>query len=548
VISRVVSAVALVALLPVIAYGVWRGNELSDGRWLVLLAVGWALGVVAVWPRLPRPHAAATRTIVNTSFVLMSIFVLLTAQLVRAQAIHGDATAHRVARDPKSGEVIANPRLVNADLAINRGAIYDRNGQVIAQSADGNAAERSYPDPATAYVAGYFSPLLYGKSGLESTYDEELSGAAGGNPLKSVLNKLLGRTTEGNDLQLTLDANLQDTAHTLLDGRPGAIVVIDVKTGAVLTIASNPHYDPNQLDVLNQSDRDAATAYWANLQDDPSRPLVLRATNGLFTPGSTYKVITAAAALDSGKANPNTIYTDTGILDIDGHILHGDNRPDDTVDKWTLTQGLAYSLNIVFAQVGLELGKKLLTEYAHRFGLDHPLPFDLPVATSRLSNDDNFLDTDPAVADTAFGQGQLQVTPLEMALVAASIANGGKMMAPYLVDRVTSPGGDTLDRHKADVLRQPVSNKTADQVKAMMINAVENGYVNGAHIDGFTVGGKTGTAETGNEEPHAWFIGFIGDPNPRYAVAVVLEHGGSGLTEPVRIGREMLLAAMQAGD
>jgi peptidoglycan glycosyltransferase len=543
-----VSAVALVALLPVIAYGIWRGNELSDGRWLMLLALGWVLAVIAVWPRLPRPRVAATRTIVNTAFVLMSIFVLLTAQLVRAQAIHGDATAHRVARDPTSGEVIANPRLVNADLAIDRGAIYDRNGQVIAESADDDAAARSYPDPATAYVAGYFSPLLYGKAGLEATYDDELSGAAGGNPISTELNHLLGRTTEGNDLQLTLDADLQNTAHELLDGRPGAIVVVDVQTGAVLTLASNPHYDPNQLDVLNQSDRDAATAYWASLENDPSRPPVLRATNGLFTPGSTFKVITAAAVLDSGKANPNTIYSDTGTLDIAGHILHGDNRPDDTVNKWTLTQGLAYSLNIVFAQVGLELGKKLLTEYARRFGLDHPLPFDLPVTTSQLSTDDYFLDTDPAIADTAFGQGQLQVTPLQMALVAAAIANGGKMMAPYLVDRVTSPDGDTLDHHQPDVLRQPVSSKTADQVKAMMINAVENGYVNGAHIDGYTVGGKTGTAETGGTEPHAWFIGFVGDPDPRYAVAVVLEHGGSGLTEPVRIGREMLLASMQAGD
>ena len=211
---------------------------------------------------------------------------------------------------------------------------------------------------------------------------------------------------------------------------------------------------------------------------------------------------------------------------------------------WTLREGLAFSLNVVFAQVGLELGGDLLADYAERFGFGKSVPFDVPVAKSQVASSDDFLTSNPAVADTAFGQGELLVTPLQMAMVAAAIANEGKMMRPYLVDEVATRDGKVVDRTEPEVWQQPIGADSAGQVRDMMINAVENGYAYGASIDGLVVGGKSGTAETGSGEPHAWFIGFAGDPAPQYAVAVVLEHGGAGLSGPLEIARAMLAAAM----
>jgi peptidoglycan glycosyltransferase len=209
-----------------------------------------------------------------------------------------------------------------------------------------------------------------------------------------------------------------------------------------------------------------------------------------------------------------------------------------------LRDALAFSLNVVFAQVGLALGADDLWRYAERFGFGVEIPFDLPVARSQVASSREFLDSAPALADTGFGQGELLATPLQMALVAAAIANDGAMMKPYLVQRILTREGDVRRVTEPRVWQQTVAPETARQVREMMIHAVTNGYVSGAAIEGFVVGGKTGTAETGNGDPHAWFIGFVGDPEPQYAVAVVLEHGGAGLAAPLAIGREMMAAAM----
>ncbi|MGH2559854.1 MAG: peptidoglycan D,D-transpeptidase FtsI family protein [Thermomicrobiales bacterium] len=544
-IGRVVSALAVLGFAAVSASTILAWDSLSDGQWIALLGAGWLLAVAGTLPRLPRPATPTSRGIVNAAFVITSIFALIAAQLVRVQVISSDEITHRIGRDEASDETLGNPRLVRADLISARGSILDRDGEVIAEtrSADG-AIERVYPNPATAYVSGYYSPLLYGKTGLEANYDDELRGEVGGNPIEAALNNLLGRELEGNDLVLTLDAELQGLAHDLLAGRPGAVVVIDVETGAVLTLASNPHYDPNALDVLSAEDRDAAEAYWEELIDDSSRPLLLRATQGLFTPGSTFKVVTAAAAVDSEQASPDTVYRDDGSLNVDGHVIVEQNRPDDSIEEWTLADGIAFSLNVVLAQVGLDLGAERLLDYAQQFGFAEEVPFDLPVAESSVAVTEDFLESDPALADTSFGQGQLQVTPLLMAMVAGAVAHSGTMMQPYLVARVLDQDGETLSSHDPRVWNQPISTESAEQVQEMMVNAVENGYVGGAAVPGYVIGGKTGTAETGQNEPHSWFIGFIGDTQPRYAVAVVLEHGGVSTAEPVTVGREILVATM----
>jgi peptidoglycan glycosyltransferase len=501
--------------------------------------------LIAIWPRSVRPRPGTGTAIAKVGLLLASAFVVLAVQLTRIQVVEQAAIVDRRAVDPRTGEVLANPRLVDDDLTIDRGHVFDRRGKRLAGTiVENGVGRRVYPDPVGAYVVGYYSPLLYGKSKLEATYDEALRGDDGRSLWAHITDRLLHRAPDGLDLHLTLDTDLQRQADALLDGRTGAVVLIDVKTGAVLVLASQPHYDPEQLFTAGETDRDAATAYWRQLNDDPDRPLVLRATGGLYTPGSTFKTITAAAAIDAGLASPEDTYRDDGSLEVDGHIIVERNRPDETVEIWTLRQGLAFSLNVVFAQVGLELGGDLLREYAERFGFGSPVPFDVPVATSQVAATDDFLDASPAVADTAFGQGELQVTPLLMAMVAATFANDGKMMRPYLVERVTTRDGDVVRQTAPSVWRTPIARETAAMMREMMIDVVEHGYAAGAAIDGLVVGGKSGTAETGSGAPHAWFIGFAGDPEPRYAVAVVLEHGGAGLSVPLDIAREMLAAAM----
>ena len=323
-------------------------------------------------------------------------------------------------------------------------------------------------------------------------------------------------------------------------------MLLDIETGAVLALASSPSFDANALVVVTEADRDPAQAAFAALTSDPRAPLVQRATSGLYPPGSTFKTITAAAAIDTGVARPDTIYEDAGELTIAGHTLVEQNRPNDQQTLWSLTESLAWSLNVVFAQVGLQLGGDTLAEAARGWGWESDIPFDLPVEASRVSVTPGFLDDPVAVAETAFGQGELLATPLQMALVAAGIANDGEIMRPHLVASLAEPDGETVRETRPSRWRRGTGAEAADQTAAMMVYAVENGALGTAFVPGYTIGGKTGTAETGSGDPHAWFIGFIGLPGeePRYAVAVVLEAGGGGGQVALPIGRDLLVAAM----
>jgi peptidoglycan glycosyltransferase len=252
---------------------------------------------------------------------------------------------------------------------------------------------------------------------------------------------------------------------------------------------------------------------------------VQRATSGLYPPGSTFKVVTAAAAIETGVAAPDTMYEDAGELTVAGHRLIEQNRPNPEQAAWTLREALAWSLNVVFAQVGLQLGGEALANAARGWGWDDGIV---------------------AVLETAFGQGELQATPLQMALVAAGIAHDGEIMRPYLISRLADADGATLRETGPARWRRGVGAEAARQTAGMMVAAVESGALGTAYVPGFTIGGKTGTAETGRGDPHAWFIGFIGLPGeaPRYAVAVLLEAGGGGGQVALPIGRDLLVAAM----
>jgi peptidoglycan glycosyltransferase len=537
----------LAAALALIGYGLAIEQEISDARWLALLGLGWAAALIGLWPRLPKEWGPFPRSTVKAALLFASLFVLISVQLIRIQVIDQQAIASRTGADPISGDAFQNPRLVDFTLALNRGSIFDRNGNLIAgvEIIDG-VGYRTYPDPSVSYVTGYYSPLQYGLTGLEASFDDELRGDAGGSAVSEALDRLLHREPAGNNLVLTLDAGLQSYAQELLGPRTGAVVVLDIQTGATLVLASNPHYNPARLTHTPAQDRDAIADYWGTLLDDDGRPLLLRATGGLYTPGSTFKTITAAAAIDSGAAGPETVYEDNGVLVVDGRELYENNRPDDSIDFWTLQEGYGYSLNLVFAQVGLELGDETLIRYGERFGFGSQPPYQIPVAQSQLANDNAFLTSQTALAETAFGQGQILATPLQMALVAACIGNGGDMMTPFLVQAITNQDGDTLQTTSPSVWRSPISQSTASAMQQLMIYAVDQGAVGGAAVPGYVVGGKTGTAEIEGSDPHSWFIGFIGDPQPRYAVAVVLEEGGGEIGAAVTIGQAMLAASIES--
>lgn len=542
------SPLAGIAAVALIVVGLALQGGITDTRWLAMLGIAWLLLLLASRVRLPTALPPFNRSLIRTAFVLATVFIVISAQLVRIQVVQSDETYYRTAA-ADNGEIIGNPRIGNSELGIERGKIFDRNGRLIAGTErNGNVFVRTYPDPTTAYVAGYYSPLLYGSSGLEKSHNEELVGQEGNNPVVRTINDLLNRPQRGSDLQLTLDADLQAYATQVLGDSNGAVVVMDAKTGAVLVLASNPSYDPNQLFTSGPSQRDAATAYWNSLLEQPDAPLVLRPTMGLFAPGSIFKTVTAAIGIEAGYVEPDEIYEDTGELTIDGRVLVENNRPDPTRTEWTVTEGMAWSLNVVFAQIGLEIGATDYWENARRFGFGTTIPFDIPVAEGQIASSQEFLRDNNALADTGFGQGEILVSPLQMALMTSMYVNDGKMMRPYLVASVLDGDGNASRTTTPEVWQQSISPGTANDVEQMMIAAVQNGTVSAAAIDGYAVGGKTGTAETGNGSAHSWFIGFIGAQGgePEYTVAVILENGNESGRSASSAGRDMLLETILA--
>lgn len=541
--TTILRTISILGALALIGWGLLISDEINDARWLVLLVGAWVLLILGTRVPVPAGMPTFNRTLVRVALIITTVFIVISAQLVRIQVIERDAMYYRTGVD-QTGEVISNPRLVNQQLDFERGRIYDRDGVVLADTVQqDDIYYRTFPVASAYPVTGYYSPLMYGSTGLEATYEQELSGQAGNNSIERTVRNMLGMPQEGSNLQLTLDAGLQTSAMDMLGDSAGAVVVLDVETGATVVLASNPIFDPNRL-FTTGNDPEAAS-YWSALLENPDAPLVARANQGLYTPGSTFKTVTAAIAIEEGFARPDSVYEDDGQIEIEGRILPEFNRPDESRDQWTLEEGIAWSLNVVFARVGMQVGGETYWEYGPQLGFGDTIPYDLPVAESQVANNREALDDTNMVADTGFGQGQLQMSPLHLAMTAAAWSNDGRMMEPYLVASITDANGETTWTADPNLWRQPVSSETANQVEQMMVYAVENGSIGNAYVDGYVIGGKTGTAEIGNDISHSLFIGFIGDPEPRYAVAVVLEEGSGGLTSAVAIGRDMLVATIR---
>ncbi|MBX6343053.1 MAG: penicillin-binding protein 2, partial [Thermomicrobiaceae bacterium] len=295
---------ALIAAVLVIAYGLWRTRSQAETLWLTVVAVATLLLAVVFWPRVARGEPLMERTVVRVAVVFLVGFLALSVQLVRIQIVDSAEILGRSEAGP-NGQVVLNPRESIEASRLIRGRILASDGSVIADTVrrpDGSF-DRVYPDPATAYLAGYYSPLMYGSSGLEESYNAYLRGEQGGNPVTEWLDGILHRERHGYDLTLSIDPDLQRRADELLGNRQGAVILMDAKTGAVLAMVSKPNFDPNQLyaNVGPNSDEQTrrAQAYWKELQQSGNSPLVVRATQGRYVPGSIFKTVTASAAIET---------------------------------------------------------------------------------------------------------------------------------------------------------------------------------------------------------------------------------------------------------
>jgi len=419
-----------------------------------------------------------------------------------------------------------NPRLAAALSEPHRGRILDRDGEVLAQSLpDGR---RVYRTAAAVHVVGYLS-ARYGAQGAELAFNDELLGRRGGDWLAALRSEVIRGTPRGFDVRLTIDVDVQMAAALALGNRPGAAVAIDVRTGDVLAMVSWPNWDPNAFAT------EAPT-----LLADPRAPLLNRAAQGLYPPGSTFKVVTAAAALSEGLVTPETLVTCNEAYVIGGYAVSCGNVPQGP-GTYPFRDAFAYSVNAVFARLGVELGWQPLLRMARAFGFESPIPFDLPTAASQVVAGDAPL-SDTLLASTAFGQGDLLVTPLQMALVAATVANGGVLVEPRLLAGVYD-GDREMEGPPPIRTRRVLDGHVAAELRDMMVDVVAKGQANMGPL-AVPAAGKTGTAETGRGTAHAWFIGFAPADDPKVAVAVVVEDGGRGGEVAAPVAGAILKAAL----
>jgi len=428
-----------------------------------------------------------------------------------------------------------NARAILEEQEVRRGLIRSQEGQVLARSVRGvgETFVRRYPtDDLFAHAVGY-SYVDLGLSGIEKSHNDELTGRR--TELVTVVESILGRSMDGYDVRTTLNARAQRTALDALGGRRGAVVALDVHTGAVRVLASVPAYDPNSL----QRDFRRLTT------DEANAPLLNRATQNGYPPGSTMKVVTAATALDSGRYTPNSVVDGSNGKIISGVPLN--NFGGQSFGAVDLTTALTNSVNTVWAEVGTKLGRRTMQEYMERFGFYAKPPMDYPedqMSASGVRKGGRLVPVTRNVVDigrVAIGQGDLFATPLQMAAVAATIANGGRRMEPYLMARAVDADGRVVKRAEPEAAARVVSRQTAEALTAMMKQVVREGTGTAAALSGVEVAGKTGTAElnlSGLNQP--WFIGFTSN----VAVAVTLERvqGGTGGTVAAPVAKAVLEA------
>lgn len=462
------------------------------------------------------------RAIARISALFVVLFVVLVARQAYVQLVIGPSIAAKP----------YNPR--HALLGAHRGRILATDGTVLAQSVNG---KRVYPfGESLAHTLGYVS-ARYGTSGLEDAFDRALTPAdTTGDPFaqfSEIMATFQGRShvSRGADIVTTIVPAIQTELYTQLSRYSRAAgVVLDPQSGAVLAMASVPTFDPNTIDHSFQS-----------LNTDQSSPLLDRAIAGLYPPGSTFKIFTASAALDSGTVTMDSRFSDPGYLVIGDFTLHNDEG--EASGNADLTTAFALSSNVDFAQIALKLGTDAFYDYLARWGIGASLDFQLPAERDRVPPKAQIVPGE--LAQMGFGQGALLMTPLQMALIDATIANGGNEPRPYLVRQIVRDGS-VASVFTSGTLATPVSADVAENVKKMMIAVVQRGTGTAARLPDVVVAGKTGTATNPQGRAHSWFVCFAPADHPRVAVAIVVENAGYGAAVALPIAREVLRTALQS--
>ena len=483
------------------------------------------------------------RRVAAAMFLLFAaLFVNLNyLQVIRAESLTSDTR---------------NRRQLLREYDIQRGSIIAGTGgqaQELATSVDTEDRLRYlrvYPDgPLWAHATGFYS-FIFGRSQLEQSFNEFLVGSSPDTFARNIGDLLDGRERRGDDLLTTLRPAVQAAARDALGDRRGAVVALDPRTGDILAEWSNPTYDPNRL---SSHDGPEVRAGWDELQADPANPLLNRVTSQLYPPGSTFKLVTAAAALEDGIGAEQTFddprtadlpQTSADIGNFGGGLCNGGN-------PITLRRALEVSCNTTFAQLGLDLGAEALIDQAEAFGLNREWESQFPYEPSRIPKE---LDP-PQTAQSAIGQRDVRVTPLQMAMIVAAIANDGVLMTPRLVREVQDYEGRVIRQYPVAPLVLPgsagpqaMAPENAALLTEMMVGVVERGTGGGAAVPGVAVAGKTGTAQTGGDNPTVWFVGFAPAEDPQVAVAVVVEDGGEVGSEATggRLAAPIAQAVLQA--
>ncbi len=418
-----------------------------------------------------------------------------------------------------------NPRTLAREMSIRRGTIYDRDGEVLAESEMTEGGQvRKYPyNRLYSQLIGY-SNVRFGRTLLEDTYNRYLLGGGADGDLAEAL---FGTTAEsGADLHLTIDHDLQLLAANLLGDRRGAIVAMDPSSGEVLCMVSKPWYNPNTL----------SEQYDALMEEDGM--FYPRATQWNYVPGSVFKIITAASAIENGLEN--TEYEDTGTFTVDGYEIH--NYGGKVYGLLDMDTAFSKSSNTYFANLATVLGEEKLQKTAEQFYLNREIPFDIPLRKSTTLAGDA---EKTQVAAVGYGQGDTEVTPLHMAMIASAIANDGVIMEPYVVKSAKNEGA-VLYQKESRILNRAISVTAARRVGDMMQKCVESGTGTGAAISGITVCAKTGTAEVSEtEKDHAWFVAYAPRENPEIAIAIVLENAGTTGAACAGMARSLILEHLQ---
>ena len=455
------------------------------------------------------------RAIRRWSLVMLLLFAALLGNITFVQAFWADDLNSRS----------DNRRVLLDEYARQRGPILVADS-AIARSVETSGTfsyQRTYPEPELwAHATGFFS-WVYGRSSTERVANDILAGTDDALFARRLIDLVAGRPPEGGSVRLTLLPEAQRAAFDGLRGRVGAVVAIDPRTGAVLAMASRPSFDPNPL---ANPDAEVQEEAWTALETDPQEPALNRAIARTYPPGSVFKLVTAAAALESGDYTPETVVPGPAELPLQGSSAVISNQsggacgPD---DQTTLTDALRISCNTAFAAIGVSLGDDALRTQAEAFGYNaQPLP-EYNAATSVFPEN-----LDPAqTAQAAIGQFDVRATALQTAMVSAAIANDGTLMTPYLIAEALAPDLAPVRVTEPTEQSQAVSRLTARELTAMMVDVVDTGTGTNAAIPGVSVAGKTGTAERGEDDlPIAWFTSFAPAENPQVAVAVVIEDAG----------------------